>query len=292
MISSDINPFKEAMNIKKTLILDGAMGSLLHQKGFLPHSELWMTEVNFDHPEVIRSIHEEYILAGADVITTNTFRTNPAAIEGAGLKYSNDFVKAAVNLAKEARENKNILIAGSNAPAEDCYQKERTLSYNKLKLNHVKHIDLLIDNGVDFILNETQSHFDEIIIICEHCAKSQIPYVLSLYFEDSERILSGEKIDDIVNFILEHNPLAIGFNCFAPDTFQTFIKNFNLNYPWGFYLNCIKGVYSDKNINCTINADEYLEIVKNFSKFSPSFVGGCCGTEPEYIQKIKEYFNG
>lgn len=292
MIPPDQNPFANAAKNNKPLILDGAMGSLLHQKGFLPHSDLWMTDVNLNNPEAVSNIHKEYIKAGADIITTNTFRTNPVAIEGAGLKYSDDYVKRAVSLAKEARNNKHILIAGSNAPAEDCYQKERTIDYNILKINHSKHIDLLINNGVDFIINETQSHYDEIIIICQYCSKNKIPYVLSIYFNNPETILSGEKIIDVVKFVVEHNPLAIGFNCLAPEIFKSFINNFELNYPWGFYLNCIKGNYSDENINCTINTDEYIEIVKYFIKYSPSFIGGCCGTKPEYIQKIRDFYNG
>lgn len=292
MLSNNQNPFVAALMNRKPLILDGAMGSLLHQKGFVPHSDLWMTQVNFDSPDTIKDIHRGYIEAGADIITTNTFRTNPVAIEGAGLHYTDEYVKTSVNLAKEARENKDILIAGSNAPAEDCYQKERTISYNILKNNHINHIDLLINNGVDFILNETQSHLDEIMIICEYCTSKEIPYVLSIYFENPDTILSGENVNDVVNIVMEHNPLAIGFNCLAPDIFDIYMKYSEIRFPWGFYLNCIKGEYSDENINCIIGADDYIQVVKKYSKLAPSFIGSCCGSSTDHIKKIKEYYNG
>ncbi len=122
---NEFNLFSFAKRIKRPLILDGAMGSLLQQKGVEPHPQLWMSHANLLYPEKVFSIYKEYIDAGADIITTNTFRTNPSAAEHT----SKEQVKAAVQIAKEAKGSTVILIAGSNAPAEDCYQRDRTLTY-------------------------------------------------------------------------------------------------------------------------------------------------------------------
>ncbi len=65
----------------------------------------------------------EYIEAGADIITTNTFRTNPASLFKAGISNAAEYVKEAVDLAKQAAIGKKVIIAGSNPPAEDCYQE-------------------------------------------------------------------------------------------------------------------------------------------------------------------------
>ncbi|MEJ2616991.1 MAG: homocysteine S-methyltransferase family protein, partial [Ignavibacteriaceae bacterium] len=77
-LNSNINPFSFAKRIGRPLILDGAMGSLLQQKA-KKEPDIWMSKVGLDNPELVYAIHEEYIEAGADIITTNTFRTNPAA---------------------------------------------------------------------------------------------------------------------------------------------------------------------------------------------------------------------
>jgi homocysteine S-methyltransferase len=292
LISPEINPFLEACKNNKPLILDGAMGSLLHKQGFTADSNLWMTDINQYAPEVIRKLHQEYINAGADIITTNTFRTNPLAFERAKRTYDPMYLKLAVQLANEAISENRILLAGSNAPAEECYQKERNISYNKLEVNHKYHIDLLIDNQVDLILNETQSHYDEIKIISEYCATSKIPFIVSLYINNPEYILSGEKITDVVKYLWEHDPLAIGFNCIAPTIFSEFMRNYSSNHSWGFYLNCIDGNYEENYMNCRYNPEEYLSIVKKYLDYSPSFIGGCCGTTPEHIKIITEYFSG
>ena len=290
MISSEQNPFEIAKDNKRPLILDGAMGSLLQQKGFKSNTSAWMTHINNESPETITLIHKDYIEAGADIITTNTFRTNPFALGETSL--SKKEVKRAISLAKSAIGINDILLAGSNAPAEDCYQKERKISYKKLKENHLYHIDFLMDNGVDFILNETQSHIDEIEITSNHCSKNSIPFVVSLYIQDNMKILSGESVQDVVNFIWEHKPLAIGINCITPATFSKVMKLLNPTLNFGFYLNCLKGSPESATLECDISPVEYGEMIKNYLQFNPSFIGACCGSSPEHIHKIKEVIDG
>ncbi len=286
------NPFEAAMIGSKPLLLDGAMGSYLQQKGLSTNDALWTTNINHTNPDVIVLTHLEYIDAGANIITTNTFRTNPSSLSIAGIKKSSGYVKKAVELARQAAIGKKVLIAGSNAPAEDCYQVERILSHYKLEMNHKNHIDLLIDTGVDFILNETQSHFDEIKIICNHCDQNDIPYVVSLYFNNKCELLSGESLKIVLDFLIEHNPMAIGFNCISIELFFKTFGSIHLPARWGFYLNCGSGRPTDKIIRCGVQPDEYLEIVKNTMAYNPSFIGSCCGSNPSHTQKIREYLDG
>jgi len=74
------NPFETVKLNSKPLILDGTMGSYLQQKGFATDDNLWTTHINHTNPDIIFQTHLEYIEAGADVITTNTFRTNPTSL--------------------------------------------------------------------------------------------------------------------------------------------------------------------------------------------------------------------
>lgn len=275
--------------LKRPLILDGAMGSLLIEKGIKNHLVLWTSLSNLEHPEVVKSIHLEYINNGADIITTNTFRTNPIAVHKSNEKINvEEFVKAAIQTAKDARGNKKIMIAGSNAPAEDCYQIERTIPLSELEYNHKKHIDILWNNSVDIIWNETQSHMDEIEIICKYCSENKIPYIVSLFFNENLKLLSGENLIDAVNYINSFNPVAIGFNCIKPKTFFKFIEKYSLPERWGFYFNCGAGNYDDEFLACGISPKNYSELTKQLLKFNPTFVGSCCGSNPEHTKAIKE----
>ncbi|MCH8326348.1 MAG: homocysteine S-methyltransferase family protein [Bacteroidetes bacterium] len=283
--------FKEAKKNGRPLILDGAMGSLLQQYNVPVDSHIWMSKANIDYPEIIKDIYHQYIEAGADIITTNTFRTNPVAVNNSDLN-SEELVKQALSIAQNSVQNTKVIIAGSNPPAEDCYQIERTLNKDEIEKNHKEHIDLLLKYGSDFILNETQSHLDEIEIICKYCYSNQIQYVLSLFVNDELKILSGEDIKDVIDFIHNYNPLAIGFNCTTISTFLDIYKNIELNFSWGLYLNCGDGSFSDVNIKCGVSPTEYAQVVKNILDKTPLFVGACCGSSPEHIKKLKVILDG
>lgn len=281
-----VNIFDNAKAANKPLILDGAMGSLLQQKGFTSSKKSWMTEVNRISPESIISVHEGYIKSGADIITTNTFRTNPAAI--GDIKRSKEEVNIAVSLAKTAAARQSVYIAGSNAPAEDCYQLERKLSKELIEINHYNHIDFLIDSGVDLILNETQSHWDEIEIICRYSYRHSIPFIISLYFISGSKLLSGEPLCEIIKLISDYGALAVGFNCIPANLLKILVTKTALPFLWGFYLNCGAGNPWDETIQCGISPQEYINEVENFLPYSPSFIGACCGSDFEHIKKIRE----
>lgn len=286
------NQFEKFERNSKPLLLDGAIGSYLQQKGFETNDILWTTKINQTNPEEIIQIHREYIDAGADIITTNTFRTNPTVLYKTGISDLKFYVSEAVMLTKEASLNRNVIIAGSNAPAEDCYQRQRTLSYSELELNHKNHIDLLMDSGVDFVLNETQSHLDEVKIICEHCDKNKIPYLVSIYFDENLKLLSGENLDSVFSFLKNTSVLAIGLNCISPNVFARLIGSTEISTNWGFYLNCGDGQPTDKVINCKVQPNEYMEYVKQSLFYHPSFIGSCCGSNPNHTKIIREYLDG
>lgn len=287
------NIFNFARKAQRPLIFDGAMGSLLQQLGVKSHGNLWTSLASINEPEMVLKIHSDYIISGADVITTNTFRSNPVAVSNDKSQILSDtLVKESLRIARLAIGSSDVLLAGSNPPAEDCYQKERTISNKLIQMNHRDHINLLIKYGCDFVLNETQSHLDEIEFIGSFCRKQNIPFVISLFFTDDLRLLSGEYIVDILPLVESYKPLAIGFNCISPATFQKLADKYEFNYNWGIYFNCGSGNYTDPEIRCGINENEYLAAVKNILVLRPSFIGACCGSNPKHIKQISEYFNG
>ena len=291
MFRKDIIKYQTDRN--RPLILDGAVGSLLQMNTKKVHPILWSAILNFTEPEEIIRLHKDYISAGADIITTNTFRTNPVAYEKAELDTPyNDFVTMSVELAKIARNgNNNIFIAGSNPPAEDSYQSIRYLSHKQIESNHRKHIDLLWHSGCDFILNETLSHFDEIEIICQHCSDNNIPFILSFFITPELKILSGENIMETINFIKGFSPIAIGINCVYPKIFEIFRNNITIDYRWGFYLNCGIGTYGDLDIYEGVSPNNYTKIVRDSLLADPFFIGTCCGSNPAHTKSIKDYID-
>lgn len=281
-----VNNFSEIITKrKKPLLLDGAIGTLLLSRNSPTEKLLWSTEFNVAKPDEVRKIHQEYFSAGAEILTTNTFRSNPLIVNRTGKYSSEELVKSGIKL---ARVSDKIFIAGCNPPAEDCYQKERTISIKELKQNHSQHIDLLIKYGADFILNETFSHLDEILFCCEYCNEKKYPYIMSLYFNEDLKILSGEKIIDVVNEIKNFNPILISFNCINPTTLKKLLTSMQLDYEWMFYCNCGKSKPDSQNLSETYSPQEYYEEIKFAFKYAPKIVGACCGSTPEHIKYLRE----
>jgi homocysteine S-methyltransferase len=286
------NLFTFAHKIKRPLLLDGAIGSLLQQKGVKSNGELWTALANLENPELVFNIHMNYIKSGADIITTNTFRTNPAAVYSQSKIKFEHFVKASVQISKEAAKGYNVMIAGSNAPAEDCYQVERNISPKALERNHKKHIDELMKNACDFILNETLSHFDEIKIICDHCSSKNIPFIISLLVDPKLNLYSGENVLEVFQYILDRNPLCIGFNCITPKVFSKIISKVKLDFNWGMYLNLGMENYFNIKLVSAYSPNDYAKFVNNYLDKRPSFIGCCCGSNPAHIKKLREVLDG
>ena len=115
---------------------------------------------------------------------------------------------------------------------------------------------------------------------------------MSLYFNDNLELLSGEKVQQVLQMIREHNPLAIGFNCIQPQIFTHLMREIRLDYNWGFYLNCGSGNLTDREIKCGISPTEYWKIIASYLNKNPAFIGSCCGSSPEHIKKLKIELNG
>ena len=147
-------------------------------------------------------------------------------------------------------------------------------------------------NGCDFVLNETQSHFDEIKIICDFCYSKNVPFVISLLVTEKLTLLSGEKVSEVINFILDRHPLSLSFNCISPNVFDSLFKKIKLNFNWGVYLNLGGGSIHSKSIVTGVSAEEYAEMISKYLYKQPSFIGGCCGSNPNHIKKLRQVLDG
>ncbi len=127
------------------IILDGAMGTELERRNVPVSLPLWSTNALISHPKTVKQIHKDYIQAGADIITANTFRTNSRSFKRAGIKdMAKELTHRALILANEARQetvtSRKIWIAGSIAPLEDCYRPDLVPPISELRKEHKEHV--------------------------------------------------------------------------------------------------------------------------------------------------------
>lgn len=283
---------KSFSELQKPLVLDGPMGTLLIERGIDLGTKLWSAKALITNPDAVYQIHKDYILAGADIITTNTFRTNPYAIEISNSNYtSKELVKTAVNIAKNSilEANKEILIAGSNAPADDCYLTRRLLPKEKLFANHKEHIINLIEAGVDFILNETFGDKEEIEIVCEICSELKIPFAVSVLINSELKTFFGQNLIETIEMIYSYEPIFISLNCSRPEFILKALDLIEKFGPFGVYPNLGSiETFSSGQLIRDYSSDALKNFVVELIKRNVKVIGVCCGGNPDDIKLIRK----
>ena len=280
------------------LILDGAMGTELEFRGFKTQLPLWSAQALLDAPEMVRQIHKDYIKAGADIITTNTFRTNPYTITKAKLTIDPArLTKIACNLAKQAVGNKTVAIAGSVAPIEDCFSPQLYPGVKLAEKDHYAHIKNLKAGGVDFILAETMLSMKEAIIVLEQAKKLKIPIMVSFALNKDGNILNGDNLIEALNQTSKYKPLAFLINCTTLDIIKKVIDSILAvaQIPIGVYPNFgppdsgltrgsirpIKGKFTEY-----LTPSKFADSLFRLSNKGVRVLGGCCGTRPAHIAAL------
>lgn len=291
---------------KRIVIFDGAMGTMLRRRSHnIGESVIIPDTLNISAPERVVTLHLDYLKAGADVITTNSFNSNAISLKNFGVSedsYSLAF--AAASLGRKAianfrvgREDSEVFLAGSIGPVYDPSLTAHPADENRMehhKLAYKNQIKGLVDGGADLLLLETMVSLNDIRsfkkakeeLIREGVIKD-LPVILSLCLIDDNISFQGIKIIDLWEEINGLNLMAIGVNCtscsFAiRETLQELKDRFSLP------------VYFSPNAGLPDPAGEYEvspeEFANNLILYIQSglidMAGGCCGTTPDHISML------
>lgn len=280
------------------LVLDGPTGTELQRRGFDTRLPLWSARALIDAPEMIEDIHCRYIRAGAGAITTNSFRTNRRVIERAGLgpEKAAELTLLSVEIAKRAVERcgrPDVLIAGSDAPVEDCYSPDLVPTDAELFEEHREHIGWLVEAGCDFVLIETMNTLREAREACSAAAGFERPFMVSLVTDPSgEKILSGESLYDAAKELHCFGPAAILTNCSAPAAvlratgiLADLRAELNASWRFGGYANSGEPdpVLGWEFVHI-VPVDEFVAATRRMRSLGATVIGSCCGTTPEYTR--------
>ncbi len=287
------NSIRNLLGKDKIILLDGAMGTELQRRGFETRMPLWSANALIESPKLVQRVHEDYIRAGADIITTNTFRTQRSVFDKIGLgnkaKY---YTELACNLAYQAatKTRKKILIAGSMAPLEDCYSPSLVPKNKLLYEIHKEHANALIYGKVDFILVETMNCIREAVIIAQILKELKQEFIISFVCND-KGLLSGESIKSAVDAIECYHPSAICLNCSSAKIIDVHISNLLKcsKFPVGAYAN-IGGIANEElgwKFSKNIDSKKYFDYAKKWINEGIQLIGSCCGSDPSYTKELR-----
>ena len=297
------NLIKQRLENNDIIILDGAIGAELEKKGAKMHKDLWCGTCSVESPDLVKKVHEEYILAGADIITTNTYATTPIAMKQYGFDDQiNEFNKKSVQLAKEAikNSNKDIAIAGSVSTFGSLYK----YGLEAMKPGFKEQLNILSNEGVDLIILEAMSSQADIVeTIVECSSQSKLPVWLSISCvidDNTNKVMLGynDTVDTDTNVYedfetsmdnfskIHQGPILIAHSDIEVTGQAIKIAKKKFNGVLGAYPN--RGHYEKPHWKFVdnITPSEYLEKAKSWVGNGTQIIGGCCGVGVEEIKAI------
>lgn len=290
---------------KRILILDGAMGTMLQRKGLQGNSESF----NLTNPETIDEIHNEYIEAGADIITANSFSANSISQSEYNLsEKAGQMAEAAARIARKAADEapRKIWVAGSVGPTSKSLSLAQNIndpifrpySFDGMAEAFEVQIRGLVKGGVDLLLFETC--FDALntkaaLYALGHIPEAKdIPVMISASMSDkSGRTLTGQTMEAFYRSIQHCSPLSFGLNCSLGAE-----EMIPLIAEVASFATCAVSCYP--NAGLPNEMGEYDETPSQMAESvrkmalagSVNIVGGCCGTTPEHIKAVAEAVRG
>ena len=277
-------------------LIDGAMGTELMRAGLDLPLPIWSGDVNLTHPDYVRRIHEAYLTAGADILTTNTFRATPRAYRNNGyeeheaIQRSHESLERAVELARQTA-GADIIVAGSIAPLEDCYEPDLFPGIEFAQREFRELAIWLQDAGIDVILFETMGSWPEIKTALSATVDLQIPRWLSLILQNGNTLLDGTDLLNVLSDIKDYGIEMVLLNCslcsVTADAVDLLLTNWK--GAWGVYPNVgvamptKEGVIEEK-----LTIKEFAKEINTYLTSGANVVGGCCGSNPDYIRAARE----
>lgn len=270
--------------------MDGAIGTYYSQ---LTGKETTFSEwANIEEPEIIKRLHQDYIKAGANFITTNTFSANTVTLETDIVKIK-ELIKKGYNLAKTVVNNNdknNLFIGASIGPIPEMIKGK--LRDKKDIINEYKQIiDTFYKEGAEIFIFETFSEIKYISELSSYIkAKDEDIFVIfQLAITENGDTRKGLRVQNLLTKIRENPAIdAFGFNCgVGPAHLKDFIETIKIKEE---IVSAVPNAGYPEIINqrtvYTQNADYFAEIMTDITQYGVKMIGGCCGTTPVHINKL------
>ncbi len=295
---------KKKLAAGETIILDGGTGTDIQRRGAPMSGDTWCAEVNLTHPEIVRSVHDDYIKRGADIITANTFASSALSFNAYGR--DEDLItidQAAVKVAKAAVQGTDVCVAGSVSTMRPVFLgSDRTdTSKNWTEAEARKLFKLKVENlkaaGVDLIMMEMMRDVDYSVWATSEAMKTGLPVWVGISVEKHDGELTGfgredQKLEDVAKALAALKPEVISImHTSSNDTDEALvILRKYWNGPIGTYPECGYYAAPDWQFIDVITPSDLVHKSHDWNKLGATIFGGCCGIGPDHIDALAQEF--
>ncbi|MGA9575384.1 MAG: homocysteine S-methyltransferase family protein [Lysobacterales bacterium] len=288
---------------KGLILLDGGMGQELIKRKASGQGVLWSAKALFDNPAAVQAVHEDYIRAGADIITTNSYACIRNNFEPEGLADRlGEMNELSAMLARRARDRvgKAVLIAGSMGPQNGSYRPDLVGSYDETVALYREQAEYLAPY-IDFFICETLSCITEARAAVAAAASTGRPVWLSWSIEDSgaANLRSGESLRSAWEGIAGMGVEAVLLNCSPPEAIGKVLPDLVAmsDIPVGAYANAFTPIpekwdfHGEQSIppsRTDVTPQAYAAHAANWLTAGARIIGGCCEVGPAHIAYLNE----
>ncbi|MEG0035200.1 MAG: homocysteine S-methyltransferase family protein [Oscillospiraceae bacterium] len=269
---------------EKFVFLDGAMGTMLQKSG-LPAGEL-PELFSLTHPSTILDIHSAYINAGSNIIYSNTFGANSKKLAGSGHDVS-EVVAASVALCRQAAAGSNVRVALDIGPIGELLEPTGTLSFNAAY--SIFREMLIAGAAADLVVFETFTDLSELrAAVLAAKENTSLPIFTTMSFEESGRSFTGCLAECFAETMTGLHVDALGVNCsLGPRALMPIIRRIAAISPLPLIVKANAGLPDARDGHYNMTAADFALEMSECAQIGVQFVGGCCGTEPCFIEALR-----
>jgi len=279
---------------KRVILLDGGMGTELIKHGFPQGAcpESW----NVEKPEVVKEIHQSYYDAGSDVVLTNSFGGSSIKMASHGLeKRCYELNYAAAKIAIDVKPQGKFL-AGSMGPTGKFLKPQGEYTEEQFEEAYTEQAKGLAEGGVDFLLIETQYDLKEALCALRGARKAcDLPVFVTMTFNHYPRgffTIMGNSVSQCIQELEENDVPVLGSNCtLNSEEMVDLVKIMRglTSLPIIAQANAGKPSLSKEGeVSYSQGLEDYVRFLPQMVQNGANLIGGCCGTDPEYIKKMAE----
>lgn len=284
-------------------ILDGGMGQELLRRSAFPAHPMWSAKVLMDEPEIVQAVHEDFIRAGAQVITLNNYSATPERLARDGKSDWFEPLQAkAIALAKAARDSVDpfVKIGGCLPPLRASYRPDLSPDFDD-NLRRYRAIVAVQKDHVDLMQCETMSSIAEATAACVASVESGLPVWLGLSVADdaSNTLRSGEPLEQVLEAVKDLGAAAILLNCSAPEAISAALPVVaQTGLRFGAYANGFTsitalhpgGTVDGLKARTDLGPQEYADFASVWVDQGATIIGGCCEVGPAHIAELSQRF--
>ena len=291
------------MDKEKLILIDGGMGQELIYRSKIKPDDLWSARVMLDHYNLVVDLHKDFIKAGAEAITLNTYSVTPQKLKRNNLEdmfvtLQKSAIKAANQAIHSSETEKKIQLLGCLPPLIMSYKASIGMEKKEAIETYQRIVDVQ-QPFVDIFCCETVCSIEEAIIVTEVALQSDKKVWLSFCVkeEDGATLRSGEKLEDALKEFDTSEVNSFLVNCAPPEAISKSINVMkNFSKPFGGLPNGFKTVnFLDVGNDVTIlekrndfSIDKFVQDMLSYIRNNASIVGGCCEVSPEYISAVRD----